>query len=258
MDIGNQAVPVRSRTKAKFVLPLDHEYECIPAGEQGEAALRIRSIVPLVVQKCNLFCRSLRKRESGQFDVVDVLQEIWVALLEKDRYFNPNLGIKYSTWALLVVKQQLGILRNRSHMVNSPRDTAAKLKNREHENPALIAKISHAIAETYSLEPATFDIAHGEHANDDPIAEDRKFCVNAVMDGLGELPRLQAQVLAWKWGLLGSAPKSMTEIAQLLGPPMTSSACGRMAADAENELADILQTRGLAYTSCEASTISEY
>ena len=228
----------------------DREYEPIPVlseeEEEGGTAERIKKVIPYFTRELHKFVRTLRPRERSLFNIPDILQELWVVLLEKDVYFDPEKS-KYITYSVNIFKQQINEIRNRSHIVQAPRDTAKIL--REGEESSRYAETVTAIAEVGSLTTTAADASgrHDESAADRAGNRDEGANAKRILNlHLGCLSKDELKALRWKWGLLGSSPLSEEQIATMLG--VTPKAVSRTLAAAERKLLLELQGSGVVYT----------
>lgn len=237
----------RQPTRAKFVLPEDADYEVPDSPDPGPHA-RIASIQRLMTKKVNSFLARMRPRERAQYDKVDILQELWVILMEKDHYYDPNRVpfIKYTTWSDYVIKQHLGEIKYRARLVQSPRDTQERLQAPETQTCEMLAVIRQAIAEVSSLNSDLYE--QPARANEDELIE-RWLAASRLNRAIRQLPDSQIRVLTWKHGLRGQRQLSMQEIAAALGTTVSASHAGRLAQDAEKALLDILEADERPYTS---------
>lgn len=232
------AVKIPRSPRVRFMLPEDSDYE-VPYEPTEGPHERITKIVPLMTRKVNQFLLGLRPRERAQFDKVDVLQELWAVLLEKDHYYDPEKGIKYTTWTEKVIKQHLGEIWHRSHMVQGPRDVAQRLREPELQTAAMSIAIRQTMAEVSSLNLELYKEAQDPDDDDDGAVDQ----IASEKDLEGALARLsldQCRVLGMKYGLRGQHEHTMAEIATRIGRNMTASAAGRAAQDAEQALLGLL------------------
>ena len=205
---------VAAKTKP-FQLP--HPYSghaVIPEGVDPDSRDgRIAKVMPLLVRHANSFRESLKPRERGQFALDDVIQELWIELIDKDKYFDPSRS-KYITYANMVAWQKLAEIRNRWHVVPGPRDTAAQLRSSDDE-PKTEA-IRQTTREHSSLDEQGIDVS----SHDCDQLEDRESSANAklmIKDAMKKIGNpLHAAVLCLSYGLNGSSPKTVTEIAASL------------------------------------------
>jgi hypothetical protein len=235
----------RLKQKPKFMLTSDKDYIAIPPDiECGEdASQRIASVVPFLTKHCGQFWANLRPRERDHFEVTDLLQTMWEVLLEKDHYFDRKRGT-YITFIDPIIHQQLASIRNRCHIVTSPRDTADRLKNPARQKTAILVSIKQAISDVNSLDELRLE----DHLTEDVTVlatienDERAICCRRVQRALEFLtnPR-HIIVLGLKYGLNSHLPHSDQEIAIKL--ECTTMEAMKLASEAEAAMARIVNER---------------
>lgn len=239
----------RKRPGKKFMLSCDDDYCAIPPDvECGDSAnSRIASVVPRLTARLGQFLANLRPRERAHFDLTDLLQEMWVVLLEKDHYFNRERG-SYMTFIDQILSQQFASIRNRCHVVSSPRDTASRLVHPCLQNAKLLSSIKHAISDVSSLDETRL----GEHVTEDTtlaeaIANDeRELTRKLILRAIQYLanPR-HIIVLGLKYGLNSHLPHSPRQVAVKLH--CSTADALRLACEAEAALAKIVHERSSSF-----------
>lgn len=229
-----------AQRRRKFVL-LDHkEYQVPDFDESGQSAPdRIAKVIPLLTRTIMTWLKSLRERERAQYDIDDVLQEAWLILLKKDHYYDPLRG-KYSTFSVMILTRFLADLRNRCHIVDSPRDTTARLGKADEQAPETLERIRQSIRDVGSLEDDLLD------RGDDPTVErathqdNDQLYLARLGSALRELKDPQAaKTLAWTYGLFGAQPLELSEQAERL--LTTVADVVRIREEAERKLATLLK-----------------
>jgi RNA polymerase sigma factor (sigma-70 family) len=198
--------------KIRFTLPYPHaDHEVFPQEFDNDRDRRIASVMPRVVSQLNKFRANLRPNEVPFFDLDDLLQEIWITLCEKDHYFDPERS-KYITFANLITNQKLADVRNRWHTVEGPRDTAARLRREDLEDPRLIESIRHTIRDVTPLTDECLLVDETDRAEESDLQKQAREMVLTALQQLSS--PLMVLVLKWAYGLLDHHPKSTTEIAE--------------------------------------------
>jgi len=239
-----RALASQRSARSKFTLPSDSDYDAIPSDgdlDPGSAQERIASIIPLIVSKINCFCRSMKMRELSQFEVTDLLQEIWIALLDKDRkYFDPDRGVKYITWATPIVEQQLGMLRNRCHTIELPRDAAQRLRDPVAASSKTADKIRAVMSGACAVNNEIADTG-SDRVTEEAVAGDEAAKATRILrKAMARIPLSESGLLIRKYGLFGREPKPI------------SVHEARLASEAEMSLAAAIQDCSMesnAYTS---------
>ena len=96
---------------------------------------RIKSVWPYIVRRVLSFERILKPRERANFDVEDIVAELWVALASKDDQWTPDRG-KYITFAGVIIERELCSIRDKARTVQSPRNSSCRLKKYREEEAA--------------------------------------------------------------------------------------------------------------------------
>jgi RNA polymerase sigma factor (sigma-70 family) len=92
---------------------------------------RISSVMPMVIKMAKEWHQQLMEREKSAEDLEDLVTIAWIELREKDKYFDPGRGFKYTTWAATVVKNKLGEHRNYMRVVHSPRNSVGRIRSQQ-------------------------------------------------------------------------------------------------------------------------------
>jgi RNA polymerase sigma factor (sigma-70 family) len=157
-----------------------------PAAPSSAAERRIVSVLPLITKLANRWLRDQHPRQRAQYDLEDIIQELWAELLAVDPSYDPSKSA-YTTWVMLIVPQRLARLGQR------------RPGNRQ--------------------EPLAFDVIDGNAptaAESFERAEDAQQARQAVQQGMERLDDAHYSVLAWTYGLLDRTPKPAGEQAAFL------------------------------------------
>lgn len=232
-----QASRIRRR---KFVLVDHQEYEVPELEELKEQAhRRIVSVVPLLTRIVKVWLKRCHQRERSQYDVDDILQEIWVELLKKDRYWDSGRG-KYTTYAAMIAVRYLTDLRNQCHLVRSPRDTAARLERLGTEKAETLECIRRSMRQVGSITAdmldqdvdPTFDAA----ANHD-IGTLSLFAIGEAVRRLKD--KGEIRTLIWTYGLFDCEPLPIPQQAERTGSTIADIIL--LKSEAERKLAKLLE-----------------
>src|SRR4051812_11861238 len=78
----------------------------IEAAAQASFEQRVASVWPFIVKQVNHFSKSLKPRESANYDPEDLCNALWVTLREKDAKWRPG-EVKYITFASRIIRHEL-------------------------------------------------------------------------------------------------------------------------------------------------------
>lgn len=87
---------------------------------------RINSIDAYIRKSCRFFCGALPANERANMSHEDAYQDCILALVERDKKYDPSRG-RYLSWASRLISRELVKIRDRSRTVSSPRDAFARL-----------------------------------------------------------------------------------------------------------------------------------
>lgn len=118
-DAGKYPLLVEMAKEQEF---LDHNIGDIATTEE-----RIKSIWPYLVKRSVMFYKTLKPREQVAFDPEDIALELYVALREKDEFWDAAKG-KYITFAMEIINRELCSIRDRAPTVESPRNSACRMR----------------------------------------------------------------------------------------------------------------------------------
>ena len=156
---------------------------------------RIASVGPLVIDIVKRWYRGLMTREKCNYDMDDLLAEIWVEIAIKDAMYNPECG-KYTTYAAMLTNRKLGEMRNYMRTVHSPKNSSCRMKTGNPDNPTK-QKIANSMREPQGLESAGEEL-NVEGADDTDITEAIRA---SAKDAMFSLPPLQARIMRMSYGL---------------------------------------------------------
>jgi hypothetical protein len=88
---------------------------------------RVASVGPLIIDKAHAFWDGLGAREQANYDVEDIILELWIEIRSKDCFYDAARG-KYTTFSMDLSRKYLSELRNRLKPVHSPRNADGRLK----------------------------------------------------------------------------------------------------------------------------------
>ncbi len=206
------ATTTQAAVAKKFTLPHPFALYGTPTDSLSPAQIRIVGVLPLLTRLINGWIRRLKPREQAQFDVDDLLQEMWLVLLEKDHYYEPSRA-RYTTFAGLLCRQHLGEMHVRCHLIRT-KSTDSGLERAAMPDDAFLPD-----PDTENGPPDQFD--EREHL--------RSLLEQAVASS--RLTNSQAFVLCGSYGLFGCPPRSSSELARELGIPVNRVASLRKKAE---------------------------
>lgn len=187
---------------------------------------RIKSVWPFLVREVLKFSETLKPRSLAAFDVEDVLTELWIVLAEKDEKWNPDRG-PYINFAGKVISNELHAIRDRSHTVKAPRNSACRIKEYESEEDegSLTSRRRKTLGDIRRVmgdhEPVENheSIATGEDETTATVErrEELRLISDAVLKALMGLTAEEADVIGKSFGLWNQKPLPLEEIAQRRG-----------------------------------------
>lgn len=201
-------------------------YVAIPADDQGQATFeqRYKSIIPFLIKKSNEFIkRRMSIRQEANYDLEDVMLEVWIELKEKDSKWTPDRG-KYTTFAGTLAKHLFSAMDDCSRTVHSPRNSGSRLTGYEsdRESGVLTSKKSTTSNRILRSRGEITDILDAEvigrldPSADAEQAERRRIMLDAVVRGIKILSPYEAAVAGNLYGLWGKPPLTVDETADVL------------------------------------------
>lgn len=170
----------------------------------------------------NRFTLRLKDHEKANLDVDDIISELVTILIERDDKFDPNRG-KYITFASTVAKIHLNALRDKSHTVESPLNSASRMKKYDQDKTdgklnLRTSKTSHDIPRSCeaTVPIETVDIIDDREESPLEILEQCEYKENlkkAILKEIRKLKPLEAVVISRLFGLNGNHEESIWEIA---------------------------------------------
>jgi hypothetical protein len=167
---------------------IDHPQYLTPADPADDATRRIMGVMPFIVKLAKGWLRRLPAFHRAQFDLEDVLQELWAELLHKSRYYDPARAA-FTTFTAMVVGQHL-------------QDIGDRLCRGPHQD---------------SLDRDVIDPAYDSALDVAEARESARMAREAVQEAMGRIESdIDFLILAWNHGVAGRAPKPVAEQAALL------------------------------------------
>lgn len=119
----------RLRDKYPIFYAYEGRHEFLGADDAAGKTLdeRIKSVWPFIISCVRSFEKTLSVRERANYDMEDVVSEIWLALAEKDDKWTPERG-KYITFAGVVIHRELSAIRDKCRTVHGPRNSSCMMK----------------------------------------------------------------------------------------------------------------------------------
>jgi hypothetical protein len=191
---------------------------------------RIGSVWLYLVRRANKFVKTLRPYEQSNFDVEDVLMELYVTLAEKDAKWEPDRG-RYITFAGKIADRALTDIRDRSRTVESPRNSSCRMRDYQAQEEAgtltdrrlkTFDDVRRSSGEYEHISVArqgeTGDYREPSVPPDDhEEREDERMVKDAVTWGLMALTTFEARCLGEYAGLWGRQQRTIAEIARRTG-----------------------------------------
>lgn len=123
----------RTRDKYPMIDAFGGKHEFLgDGGEFVDTEARIRSIWPFLVGRAQSFQSTLKPRERVNTDIEDTISALYIALVEKDKDWEPARG-KYITFAGVVIEREFCSIRDKARTVHSPRNSSGRLKEYKEE-----------------------------------------------------------------------------------------------------------------------------
>jgi RNA polymerase nonessential primary-like sigma factor len=171
----------------------------------------------LVQQNLRLVYREVFRYRGSWVDLADLVQEGCLGLLQAAERFDPERGVRFSTYAVPWIRQAVDrAAQSHQRVVRIPRRVAAKPGDEGEGQPR-----------PDLLPAASLDLPTGgaERLADslpDPTADPERDAINAVLlealsAALNRCPRREREVIARRYGLAGWSPQSHEAIAGELG-----------------------------------------
>jgi RNA polymerase primary sigma factor len=136
----------------------------------------------------------------------DLEQECFEALLIAIDKFEPNLGFKFSTYAVWVIKRKiLRVIQNKSRLIRLPANRQSKVIH--------IQSLDAQIGDEEGMTLTEF-IAGEENPENTVVENEVRKLIRKL---LAVLPPLEQQIITLNYGIGGGEPKTLTEIAGILG-----------------------------------------
>lgn len=195
---------------------------------EATAAERISSIWGFVVRKALAFDRTLKPNERANFDLDDLLAELYVALAERDHLWTPERG-KYITFAGAIIDHALYAIRDKARTVESPRNSSCRLKEYQKEEDAgtitprrlkTANDIRRSGDRTTEVNEDKADF--GFSTKEEPAAilirrHDADDATEGLLLAIQQLPHDQAEALIRFHGVFGAERESARDVALFLG-----------------------------------------
>ncbi len=212
--VGAEALSVK--IDAGFRLKGPHrDHVAFPADPGGGRDRLIASVMPMLVRQCNRFL-GRHPRLRVQFDLEDLLQECWVALIQRFPVYDPARG-KFTTFAGLIARQTLCSVAERARTVRVGRDALEKLDSPGDYAPADLMPIRRAMAPTAPIEGQPLEAGGPGVPELAARAESAELAREAVSELVSRLPRRGAAVVRRFHGLGGGRGEAHASIGRRLG-----------------------------------------
>jgi len=100
---------------------------------------RIASVGPIIIKIAYRFWSDLSPREQANFDIEDLMLEIWIELAVKDEKYDARRA-QYTTFAARVAESRLRTLRRKTRTVELPRYSERKLTDPRQTSALTLAR----------------------------------------------------------------------------------------------------------------------
>jgi RNA polymerase sigma factor (sigma-70 family) len=191
---------------------------------------RIGSVWHYIIRKANQFVETLSRRERANYDVEDVLTEVYLELRTKDARWEPDRG-NYLTFAAKIASRCMSNIRDRARTVESPRNSSCRLAQYQAaedrgsitdrqaktfldvKRTARVGEIGHGGSQASGAEPTSID--------DSVEAKEQERLINdAIVWGIMALTPFESMVIGAYSGLRGKEPKTLDAIAEQTSRPI--------------------------------------
>lgn len=215
---------------------------------------RIKSIWAFLVRKALNFHRTLKPQEKVNFDLEDLLAELYVALAERDHKWSPDRG-KYITFAGAIIDHELYAIRDKARTVESPRNASGRMKQylREEEAGTITPRRLKTSRDIRRTGDCTAEIGPDRadlfSTNEEPASivirrEDADDATEGLRIAIQQLAPDEAEVLVRLAGVFGRDRESMAAVALHLGHDLPS--VRRIASRARRKVRKFLADTGRA------------
>jgi RNA polymerase primary sigma factor len=246
------------------LLTKEEEVELAKRIERGDLAAKER----MINSNLRLVIKFARRYQGHGLDLGDLVQEAMLGLIRATEKFDWRRGYKFSTYAVLWIKQSIQRgLDNTGRAVRIPAHVAQRERTVNRISAELAVELDREptdeeVAERAKLPldevMATRDLTRVTSSLDQPIGDDGDTTLgelraeatadledevlereqeNAVEDALRKLPELEAEVIRGRFGTGGRPAKSIRDVARDLGvtqknaAKLEASALRRLASD---------------------------
>ncbi len=228
-------------------LPLlgeEEERELARRMRQGDAKARER----LIVSHLRLVAAEARQYRGSGLDLLDLIQEGNLGLIEAVDRFEPDKGSRLSTYALFWIRKAIGeALERQAQMIRLPEHLFRAIVRFQRLKasfgaegieewgevltaPGLtlerIRRVERTVGDVMSLDVPLDEEGEAETLEElvadesIPLPEQaalQELFREELLDLLSCLPSREAQILRWRYGLEGTRPQSLAEVATALG-----------------------------------------
>lgn len=186
---------------------------------------RIASVWPFMITRAAKFADSLKDRQRSNYDMEDVLTEIYLELRTKDSKFDASVAT-YVTFAATLADHLFVSIRDNSRTVHSPKNSGSRLHSYEEsraageltgKREATANKIRRTRCDFGGVEDQAKLECRSKPDMEAEDAEDRRMARNAVIAGLASLTPYEAAVTGGLAGLWGQPTMSVDAIVDAYG-----------------------------------------
>lgn len=181
-------------------------HEQMPTATADE---RIESVWPFLVKLAIGFHLRMKPGDKVNFDIEDVLSELYIKLKRSDDSWSPERGL-YITFAASLSRRVMSSIRDRAHTVHSPRNSTCRLKRYKKQQSEgdlkpkkerTLADMVRVVEGARPITDASFCVAADipEPLLQDEISEERKEGIAVALRQLDPAECLIVRALSGLW-----------------------------------------------------------
>jgi hypothetical protein len=185
------------------------EYTAVPSEPACDIHARIASVAPAIIGAARRCSRSLSPRQRARLDVLDLVQEGWLALLRDDHQYDrmnyPQERGGYLGFARLKLRQHFArVITSRAYTMPVPRPDGDR-RERSRRNPEYARAVDRATRDAAPINPRSAVHNGNPVVEDVERREDAAIAREAVRRAVGSLQdKRHATILGRAWGILGA------------------------------------------------------
>lgn len=196
------------------------EFLSVSQIEKATPGERLASVWPFIVGQTMRFHSRMKPQEAAVFDIEDILHEIAAEVLLKNDKWDPKRGT-YTAFVGRIMKNAMLGIRERSHTVQSPRNSTCRTKEYASERDK--GELTPARERTWNDILRTFGDAEDAYEFDIPVCDTDvpeevqsrdtdESLTNAICESLAVLDPMESLVVGSHYGLWGQEEKEVRDI----------------------------------------------